>query len=222
MKDLARIPAHHVHQFDLLRMAKSLLIHKMRWNSPELASNLTLATNPAPDSASLAPHTALVLIHAAALNFRDLLTIAHSPVYPTPLEPGNAPCSDGAGKVVATGPESVWKVGDRVALAPNKWRDGPDQRDFKLETAIGATVQGTLRQLAVVADEYLVAAPANASYEEIACLPTAGVTAFRALFGEVADQVDRLRAGDRVLTQGTGGVSLWALQVSLPTWAILL
>jgi NADPH:quinone reductase-like Zn-dependent oxidoreductase len=127
---------------------------------------------------------------------------------------GTSPGSDGAGEVVAAGPSSTWKVGDRVVLAPNTWRSGPDQRDFKFETTLGATVQGTLRQLAVVGDEFLVKAPANATYEEAACLPTAGVTAFRALFGEVKGQADGLKAGDWVLTQGTGGVSLWAVQVS--------
>jgi NADPH:quinone reductase-like Zn-dependent oxidoreductase len=201
---------------------KTPSFQQLAWDSPSLASNLSLETLQAPDIASLAPHTALIRILGAALNFRDLLTIAHSPVYPVPLEIGNAPGSDGAGEVIATSPNSHWKIGDRVILAPNTWREGRDQRDFYFESTLGATVQGTLRQLAVVGDEGLVSAPKGLTFEEAATLPTAGVTAFRALFGEVDRQRDRVREGEWVLTQGTGGVSLWAVQVSCLVMMIML
>jgi NADPH:quinone reductase-like Zn-dependent oxidoreductase len=189
------------------------------WSSPDLTSNLTLKTHHTPEVASLAPKTALVRIKAAALNFRDLLTVAHSPIYPTPFLAGNAPCSDGAGVVVATGPGSVWSVGDRVILAQNKWLEGSDQRDFNFEEALGATVQGTLREFAIADDRFLIEAPEKLSWEEAATLGTAGGTAFRALFGEVAGQQGGVQAGDWVLTQGTGGVSLFAVQVC---WVFLL
>lgn len=183
--------------------------------APDLTDNLELVTLPTPVSSSLPPKTALVRMKAASLNFRDLLTIGQSPIYPTPLRAGNAPCSDGAGEVVACGPSSEWKVGERMILAPNSWREDPDQRDFEFHSVLGGTTQGSLRELAVVEDNMLIAASKSLSFEENATLSTAGVTAYRALLGEVADQADAIKKGDWVLTQGTGGVSLWAIQVPL-------
>ncbi len=124
------------------------------------------------------------------------------------------PGSDGAGEVLATGPDSAWKPGDRVVLAPNAWRRGSDQPGFDTIRIIGgAAIDGTLRELAVATDDSLIRAPANLSFEEACCLPTAGNSAMRALFGEEATVGFKTKPGDWVLAQGTGAVSLWTIQV---------
>jgi len=151
-----------------------------------------------------------VRIHAVALNARDIMVLSHSPAYPVPTSPGLTPCSDGAGIVTAVGADSVWAVGDRVLLHTNAWVEGSDVRDFDLQSVCGGgDVQGTLMQCKVVRDEVLLRMPGNLGFEEAACLPTAGGTAVNALlFGPVA-----VGPGMVVLVQGTGGVSVAALQV---------
>jgi NADPH:quinone reductase-like Zn-dependent oxidoreductase len=177
------------------------------WRSTAALANLELrdVVKPTPQ-----PGTALVRIRAVALNARDLMVIANDPVYPTKAVPGISPCSDGAGIVEAVGEPSVWKVGDRVILAQNSWINGLDAAGFDINSALGGGgVQGTLRQYALVKDDYLLRAPKNLSFEEAAVIPTAGGTAANALFfGPM--KTDK---GVTILTQGTGGVSTFAIQV---------
>lgn len=147
-------------------------------------------------------------IHAAALNFRDLLVTADSPLYPIRTSQGLTPCSDGAGVVEAVRENSKWEVGDRVILMPNQsWLQGDNEQDFDMPSSLGGgTVQGTLRQHAVVK----LKMPSNLSFEEAAALPKAGATAVNALFhGPGA-----IKSGHTVPTQGTAGVSCFAIQVS--------
>ena len=148
----------------------------------------------------------LVRIHAASLNYRDLRMAqgAYNPKLKMPV----VPFSDGAGKVAAVG-ESVtrFKVGDRVCpIFMQGWIDG--EVDFaKARTALGGDLDGVLAEYAVFSEQGLVAIPEHLSYEEAATLPCAAVTAWHALVVS-----GNLKAGDTVLTLGTGGVSVFALQ----------
>lgn len=151
-------------------------------------------------------HEAIVRIHARSLNYRDLL-ILHKQ-YPLPGIQGIVPVSDGAGEVVAVG-EGVSRVavGDRVAgtYFP-RWRDGQIEPELGMEQ-FGCTRNGWLAECVVADEQALVKTPAHLSFGEAATLPCAAVTAWSALNGP-----RRVRPGETVLTIGTGGVALFALQ----------
>ncbi|HEY0554266.1 MAG TPA: NAD(P)-dependent alcohol dehydrogenase, partial [Thermoanaerobaculia bacterium] len=154
------------------------------------------------------PGQALVRLRAASLNFRDLLTVEgkYNPKQKLPL----IPCSDGAGEVVTVG-EGVTRVqpGDRVCTVfAQKWLAGRPTRE-RLRSTLGGPLDGTLAELAVFDQEGLVKTPDSLTDEEAATLPCAAVTAWSALVTEGG-----LTAGDTVLVQGTGGVSLFALQLA--------
>ena len=151
------------------------------------------------------PGQALVRVRATSLSFRELMILRGW--YPLPVKPDVVPISDGAGEVVALG-EGVTgvAVGDRVAAAVfPQGAAGP----FALEHAaqLGGSLDGLLAEYALLPAAALVRLPAHLSFEEGATLPCAGVTAWNALTGGLG-----LRAGETVLTLGTGGVSLFALQ----------
>lgn len=167
--------------------------------------NLALVERPDPRPG---PGQALVRLHAVSLNYRDLLTVEgkYNPKQKLPL----IPCSDGAGEVVEIG-EGVTRValGDHVCanFAP-RWIAGPPTRE-KLRATLGGPLDGTLAELAVFDQEALVRIPEHLSDEEAATLPCAAVTAWSALVTEGG-----VTAGETVLVQGTGGVSLFALQIA--------
>src|SRR6267142_6122972 len=145
----------------------------------------------------------LVRVKATALNFRDLAILLGKA--PFPVRPGVVPISDAAGEVEVIGPDvSILKVGDRVVsrFLPT-WYGGP--RPPTAET-YGSDRDGWLTEYKVVRAEALSLAPPSLTFEESASLPCAAVTAWSALLG--------VRAGDTVLTQGSGGVSLFALQLA--------
>jgi NADPH:quinone reductase-like Zn-dependent oxidoreductase len=155
----------------------------------------------------LMPHEARVRMHAASLNARDLMIVQDS----VPLggtKPGVVPLSDGAGEVVEVGAAVTdLAPGDRVATLFNaRWIDGPPIASY-LGSALGGGCDGTLRQQAVFPAEGLVKLPKALSFLEGAALGCASVTAWAALVGGRP-----LTAGQTVLVQGTGGVSLFALQ----------
>ena len=157
---------------------------------------------------ALGPHEVRVRPHAAALNFRDLMVINgwYPAVSKDPLVPG----SDAAGEVVETGSAVTrLKVGDRVATSffPD-WIEGQPTR-AKLATALGGGGAGVLTQDLVLDENALVRSPAHLDYAQAATLPCAGVTAWRALF-----VVGQIKPGETVLLLGTGGVSIWALQLA--------
>ncbi len=167
--------------------------------------NLALAERPDPRPG---PGQVLVRLRAASLNFRDLLTVEgkYNPKQKLPL----IPCSDGAGEVVEVG-EGVNRVqpGDRVCgIFAQKWISGEPTRE-RLRSTLGGPLDGTLAELAVFDQEGVVKFPAHLSCEEASTLPCAAVTAWSALVTEGG-----LTAGDTVLVQGTGGVSLFALQLA--------
>lgn len=165
--------------------------------------NLTLTERPDPRPGY---GEVLVRVCAVSLNYRDLLTVRgqYNPKQRLPL----IPCSDGAGEVVEIG-EGVTRVrqGDRVcANFAQRWIAGEPARD-KLRSTLGGPLDGTLAELIVLSEEGVVRVPDHLSDEEAATLPCAGLTAWSSLVTE-----GRLTAGDTVLLQGTGGVSIFALQ----------
>ena len=154
------------------------------------------------------PGQVLVEIRASSINYRDLATVLDPEprgiVYP------RVPNSDGAGVVVAVG-EGVarWRAGDRVAgTFFQRWPAGGITPEA-MASALGGAVDGLLRERAVLAEEGLVAIPEHLSFPEAATLPCAAVTAWHSVV-----EVGRVSAGDVVLLLGTGGVSIFALQLA--------
>jgi len=134
--------------------------------------------------------------------------------YNPKMELPRIPCSDGAGEVVAVG-DGVTRVavGDRVCgIFMQRWLDGPLTAE-RSKAALGGDVDGMLTEYALLTQDGVVRFPEHLSYEEAATLPCAGVTAWNALHhaGEVAHPV---LPGETVVLQGTGGVSLFALQLA--------
>lgn len=170
-----------------------------RWGIPNLV--LSELATPSPG-----PGEVLVKIHAVSLNYRDLLMVRglYNPKLPLPL----TPCSDAAGEVVELG-EGVtqWKVGDRVMpIFAQSWMSGRLNRSH-MKTTLGGPLEGTLSQYQVFAAGSLVHTPNHLNDEQAATLPCAAVTAWSALFSH-----GDLKPGESVLIQGTGGVSIFALQ----------
>lgn len=152
------------------------------------------------------PGQVLVRVKAVSLNFRDLM-ISRG-VYNPKLKLPRIACSDGAGEVAAVGPgASRYQVGNRVmaAFMPH-WLDGPPD-DVKTRGALGGEADGVLAEYAVLPESALLPIPEHLSFEEAATLPCAAVTAWNALF-----ENGNLEPGQSVLVQGTGGVSIFALQ----------
>jgi NADPH:quinone reductase-like Zn-dependent oxidoreductase len=152
------------------------------------------------------PGQVVVDVHAVSLNYRDLMMVKG--LYNPKLEPNRIPCSDGAGIIAAIG-KGVTQVavGDRVAgTFFQHWLDG-DPAPEKFKAALGGDVDGTLAQQILLDEGGVVKFPEHLSFAEAATLPCAGVTAWNAVVTAA-----RVKSGDTVLIQGTGGVSCFALQ----------
>ena len=152
------------------------------------------------DKPNAGPGQALVRLRAASLNFRDLAIVSGKYIR-GPITRDTIPLSDGAGEVVAVGAGvRSLKVGDRVVATFTQGR--PPE-------ALGSPLDGVLAEFAAFHEDGLLKIPAHMSFEEAATLPCAGVTAWNSLMhGKI------LRAGETVLTLGTGGVSIFALQLA--------
>jgi NADPH:quinone reductase-like Zn-dependent oxidoreductase len=148
----------------------------------------------------------LVKVHAVSLNYRDLLMVRgyYNPKLPLP----RIPCSDGAGEVVEVGDDvKAVKVGQRVAgIFMQNWLDGPPTAE-RSRGALGGDIDGMLAEYVVLPQSGVVGIPERLSFAEAATLPCAAVTAWNALTNAA-----QITSGDVVLTQGTGGVSIFALQ----------
>ena len=155
----------------------------------------------------------LIKVKAASLNYRDLSVArgAYGRSVPSPV----IPLSDGAGEVIATGPgDTRIATGDRVAgVFMQTWLAGPVKEEYG-KSALGGATDGMLAEYVVLNQDGVVKLPPHLSYEEGAALPCAAVTAWNALI-----HTGRLVAGETVLTLGTGGVSLFALQFARLTGA---
>jgi NADPH:quinone reductase-like Zn-dependent oxidoreductase len=164
--------------------------------------HLRLAERPDP---SPGPGQVVVAMKAASLNYRDLLTVkGMGGGFPLPL----VPFSDGAGEVTAVGANvKRVKVGDRVCpLFFQSWFDGP-VADYSRASALGGSAPGVLQEKLVLDAEGVSRIPDHLGWDEAATLPCAGLTAWRAVAVEAPVGPDQT-----VLVQGTGGVSIFALQ----------
>lgn len=155
-----------------------------------------------------APHEVLLRMRSVSLNYRDVLMIQgkYNPRQPLPL----VPCSDGVGVVEAVGANvSMDWLGQRVTpLFAQTWMGGALDATV-LKHTLGGPLEGTLQEWMCIPATAMVPVPAHLSDTEAACLPCAGVTAYRALV-----ELGGLKRGQRVLLQGTGGVSVFALQIA--------
>lgn len=153
------------------------------------------------------PHEVRVRIRAVALNFRDVNTAkgGHGPT-----DHHLIPCSDGAGEVIEIGAGvKRFKVGDRAAgIFFPRWIDGEPAAE-KSSVALAGNVDGVLSEEVIFNEEAAFVIPKSYDFIQGATLVCAGVTAWHALFEETA-----LKPGSTVLLLGTGGVSIWALQLA--------
>lgn len=155
------------------------------------------------------PGEVMVRVHASSLNYHDYVVVTGG----IPTAPGRVPMSDGAGEVVEVGPpapgeaQPQFAVGDRVisTFFP-RWQDGRVGAD-KLGSVPGDHVDGFACEYATVLASSLTRQPRGYDHAQAATLPCAALTAWRALMVD-----GPLTSGETVLVQGTGGVSLFALQ----------
>ena len=142
-------------------------------------------------------------LRAASLNYRDLLQATR--------DPGLIPLSDGAGVISAVGSGAgPWSVGDRalIGFMPG-WVEGPFTAAKQATSLGGGGVDGVLAERIAVPASALARIPDDMTFEEASTLPCAGVTAWSALF-----ERRPVQPGETVLLLGTGGVSIFALQLA--------
>jgi len=169
--------------------------------------NLQLQKTPCPDPG---PGEVKVALRAAALNYRDLLVVEgkYNPRFPLPL----VPCSDAMGEIVEVGSgvsSGLLKKSVLTLFCP-QWHAGDAQRSA-LRNTLGGPLPGVLSQFRIYRPEelFVLPEPSALTPEEWATLPCAGVTAWNCLIDQA-----QLRAGQSVLLIGTGGVSLFGLQIA--------
>ena len=168
--------------------------------------NLSVEERPVP---SPGPGEVVVRIRAASLNYRDLMVAAGR--YARGAKYPLIPLSDGAGAIASVGEGAgAWRPGDRVTTSFFAgWVDGPLTSD-RAATALGGARNGVLSEAVVLPASGVVRSPDHLSDVEAATLPCAAVTAWHALF----EGTDPLRPGQTVLLEGTGGVSVFGLQLA--------
>ncbi len=153
----------------------------------------------------------LVQWHATSLNFHDYLVAVGGIRVPE----NRVPMSDGAGVIIAVGADvQQWKVGDKVMslFFPN-WTEGKPNLE-KTQFISGETTDGFITEQSCVSAAAITSIPTGYTYVEAATLPCAAVTAWRGLVVEGG-----LKAGDTVLVEGTGGMSIFGLQIALAAGA---
>ncbi len=151
------------------------------------------------------PGQVRVRVQAASLNYRDLIAVQNKAGRKVD---GRIPVSDGAGVIAAIGPSvNGWAVGDRVAgCFFQAWESGRFDLNYH-KSDLGGNLDGMLAEEVLLRAGGVVRIPEHLTFEEAACLPCAGVTAWYSLVTRGG-----LKAGDSVLTLGTGGVSTFAIQ----------
>jgi len=173
---------------------------------PKGIDSLKLSERPAPRPG---PGEVLMRVQAVSLNYRDLAMVRGglARMMKLPL----VPVSDGAGEIVETGPGVVrLKKGDHVAaIFTQGWLSGPPYAGM-YNSSLGGGIDGMLAEYVVLREDGFVRIPDYMTFEDAATLPCAAVTSWNALVTE-----GHLRAGDTVLVMGTGGVSIFALQIAL-------
>jgi len=168
----------------------------------DTAYRLSLDERPTPEPG---PGQVRVRIHAVSLNYRDLIALRNKAGRKVG---GRVPTSDGAGVITAVGPDvRHWNIGDRVAgCFFQTWEEGR----FRLahhKSDLGGNIDGMLAEEVLLQAGGIVRFPDHLTFEEAACLPCAAVTAWYSLVTR-----GKLGLGDSVLTLGTGGVSVFAIQ----------
>lgn len=171
----------------------------------EPISALRIVELPMPE---IGPGQVLVKMHAAALNFRDILVVNGQ--FPRSQQEVIIPLCDGAGEVVDVGSGvTSLRVGDRVTpLYNQRWMAG-EMQDGDTEWSLGGCIDGVAAQYRAFDEMGVLKFPDHMTYAEAATLPCAGVTVWNSLHGPRP-----IAAGDRLLTLGTGGVSIHALQMA--------
>lgn len=171
---------------------------------------LKLADHPSPEPGH---GEVLVRMRASSLNYRDLLTVSDPVARGLPFP--RIPNSDGAGEVIGVGPGVTrFKVGDRVASCFfQRWEDGEITADG-MASALGGALDGVLAEEVVLSERAVVAIPEHMSFVEAATLPCAALTAWHGIV-----EKGGLKAGETVLCIGTGGVSIFGLQIARMTGA---
>jgi NADPH:quinone reductase-like Zn-dependent oxidoreductase len=150
----------------------------------------------------------LLKVAACSLNFRDLGIVRGT--YRMPVRENLIPLSDGAGEVVEVGAGVTRvKAGDKVAGCFFQRWPGGEMTPEAGTSALGGAIDGMLAEYVVLEEDGVVKIPEHLSLEEGATLPCAGVTAWNAIV-----QHAKLIAGQTVLLQGTGGVSIFGLQLA--------
>jgi NADPH:quinone reductase-like Zn-dependent oxidoreductase len=174
------------------------------WVSDEPGhENLRIETRPVPEPG---PGQVLLRMRSASLNYRDTIVVKN--LYGAAANRPIVPLSDGCGEVVAIGAGvGRVKVGDRVApLFFQDWISGP-RKAAHAATALGGGVDGCLAEYMVLNERGVSPTPAHFTDLDVATLPCAALTAWTTL-----NVIGRVKAGDLVVVQGTGGVSIFALQ----------
>jgi NADPH:quinone reductase-like Zn-dependent oxidoreductase len=173
---------------------------------PKGIDSLKLSERPTPKPG---PGEVLMRVRAVSLNYRDLAMVKGglARMMKLPL----VPVSDGAGEIVETGLGVVrLKKGDRVAaIFTQGWLSGPPYAGM-YSSSLGGGIDGMLAEYVVLREDGFVRIPDYMTFEDAATLPCAAVTSWNALVTE-----GHLRAGDTVLVMGTGGVSIFAMQIAL-------
>jgi NADPH:quinone reductase-like Zn-dependent oxidoreductase len=170
---------------------------------PHGIDGLALVDKPVPEPGE---NEVLVRLKAATLNYRDLLTVKGG--YGSRQKFPLVPVSDGAGVVERVGPGvREFAAGDRVIGSFFESWIGGEPSEAKMRSALGGSVDGVLSEYRIFPKHALVRTPEHLNDIEAAALPCAGLTAWSAVV-----KLGGLKPGQAVLTQGTGGVSLFALQ----------
>ncbi|PQE15059.1 alcohol dehydrogenase protein [Rutstroemia sp. NJR-2017a BVV2] len=168
----------------------------------------SLEYNPNEEIPELTDYDVLVKFHAAALNYRDV-SIPYG-TFPFGFTSGVVPGSDGAGEVLAVGARVTrFQKGSKVVTQFNQKHIYGSLTSKSISTALGGDLDGVLRQYGTFNEQGLVSMPESLDYVQASTLTGAGLTAWNALYG-----LKPIKAGDFVLTQGTGGVSLFAIQLA--------
>ena len=175
---------------------------QIQLSKPGGLENLKLTDTENP---SLKDNEVLLKVHASSLNYHDLMVALGL----IPTEDKRVPLSDAAGEILEVGKDvSKWSIGDKVmSMCFPNWVSGPPKYD--LLSFIGDNQDGYATELISIPESAITKIPINLNFKEAATLPCAGLTAWRALVDE-----GRLKSGETVLVQGTGGVSVFALQLA--------
>ncbi len=167
-------------------------------------ASLRLEDRPVPKPG---PHDILVKMSAVALNYRDLLVVNGTGNWKPPAP--RVPVSDGVGRIIESGKNVTrFRTGDRVAgIFLPKWLDGALTPEQYVDPLGGAAADGVMAEYCLFNEQAAVGIPEHLTDAEAAALPVAALTAWHAI-----RRRSRVQPGDKVLIQGTGGVSLFALQ----------